>query len=100
MGSLSQLGVFTASNNDLSSSIPSELVALPLLKFLSLSSNCFSGTLPSCSTGGYGSSLEVLDMNALSSGNTCRNNITVLNKLRLTNIQSGYYPKHFMKGGL
>lgn len=100
IGMLSMLQEYVVSNNNLSSTIPGELLSLPRLKYVSMSSNCFSGYLPSCSDISYGSSLQVLDMNALSSGKGCQNAISILKELGFSNLEGGYYPNNFILGGI
>lgn len=99
IGALSNLQDFSVSNNNLSSTIPGELLSLPSLQFLSMSSNCFSGYLPTCTDISYGSSLQVLDMNALSSGTGCQNIISIFKDLGFSS-EGGYYPNNFMLGGV
>lgn len=100
IGMLSKLQQFAVSNNNLSSTIPGELLSLPRLQYVGISSNCFSGYLPSCDDISYGSSLQVLDMNALSSGKGCRNTISILKDVGLSNSEGGYYPNKFILGGI
>lgn len=99
VGLLSQLQVFALSNNNLTSTIPGDLLALPRLQYISLSNNCFSGSLPSCSDYKYGSSLKVIDMNALSSGRCCQNPVYFFQKLGFKG-SVGFYPNNFMSGGV
>jgi hypothetical protein len=85
------------SDNAFSGSFPSTLFSLSLIR-LSASSNCFEGELLCDIENGtmYGSSLEEIDLEGLSSGIGCRTYVIPTSLLST----SGYYPNWYMKGGI